>query len=450
MTIEPGLLIYVIIGAIVSIACLAYVFAGVFRTESAAHADHEAFNVEIAKEAMDRLREAKRSGQLGDEEFERAKLDIETSLADAIADSPSTSSSSDSAGSPRRSSRRDRWPVFILIPALLVAVAFIYREVGDIRAFDREFLAKNGAPGKSQAASQQSAQSQGSGKLPSIEEMLPRLESHLENNPDDGEGWKLLGTTYLRLQRFDDAQTALSNAHAAAPDDVLVMLQLADVRSVLSDGSIPADALELIDKALTIEPENIQGNWLRGMASQQAGDNQRAISHWQRIVPLLGDDVQSKVQIESMIAEAQGLVANGTATEPASDSANELGAQSSADAASNLSISVAVTLGEDLPNDLDPTTAVFVYAKAVDGPPVPLAVARLQLADLPTTVTLDDSLAMVPAFKISGFNNVIVGARISLTGNPIAQPGDWFAESGGVELKVTRALAVEINQLVNQ
>jgi len=127
---EPGFLISVVIGTIVSIACLAYVFAGLFRTESAAHADHEAFNVEIAKEALTRLREAKRSGQLGEEEFKRAKLEIETSLADAISDNSSTSSSTDSSNSSKRSTRGDRWPVFLLAPLLLVLVALLYRQVG--------------------------------------------------------------------------------------------------------------------------------------------------------------------------------------------------------------------------------------------------------------------------------------------------------------------------------
>jgi len=450
---EPGFLISVVIGTIVSIACLAYVFAGLFRTESAAHADHEAFNVEIAKEALTRLREAKRSGQLGEEEFKRAKLEIETSLADAISDNSSTSSSTDSSNSSKRSTRGDRWPVFLLAPLLLVLVALLYRQVGDIRAFDRAFLADNGARGIAPTASNQSGQGQGTDKLPSIEEMLPRLESHLQNNPDDAQGWKLLGTTYLRLQRFEEAQTALSNAYAVTPDDVVVMLQLADVRAVLANGAIPAESIELIDKALEQEPNNIQGNWLRGLASQQSGNSQRAIEHWQRILPLIEDDAQSYAQLESMIAESQhAAVVNDSEKSDAATASNIDPANNSQtpDGRSVDSLSVDVTVGENLPNDLDPATAVFVYAKAVAGPPMPLAVARLQLADLPATVSLDDSMAMVPTVKLSGFNDVIVGARISLTGNPIAQPGDWYAETADVDLSAVRDLAVEINQQVSQ
>ena len=452
MILEPGFLISVVIGTIVSIACLAYVFAGLFRTESAAHADHEAFNVEIAKEALTRLREAKRSGQLDVEEFKRAKLEIETSLAEAISDNSSTSSAADSSGSTKRSTRGDRWPVFFLAPLLLVLVAFLYRQVGDIRVFDRAFLAANGTPGIAGTVANQSAQGQGSDKLPSIEEMLPRLEAHLQDNPDDAQGWKLLGTTYLRLQRFDEAQTALSNAYAVTPDDVVVMLQLADVRAVLAKGAIPAESLELIDKALEQEPNNIQGNWLRGLASQQSGDSQRAIEHWQRILPLIKDDAESTAQLEAMIAEARhSTLANSSVTSDAGRASNIKPDDSSktTDVGGDDSLSVAVTVGEELPNDLDPSTAVFVYAKAVAGPPMPLAVARLQLADLPATVSLDDSMAMVPTVKLSGFNDVVVGARISLTGNPIAQPGDWYAETDDIDLSVIRELAVEINQQVN-
>ena len=342
--------------------------------------------------------------------------------------------------------------MFFLAPLLLVLVAFLYRQVGDIRVFDRAFLAANGTPGIAGTVANQSAQGQGSDKLPSIEEMLPRLEAHLQDNPDDAQGWKLLGTTYLRLQRFDEAQTALSNAYAVTPDDVVVMLQLADVRAVLAKGAIPAESLELIDKALEQEPNNIQGNWLRGLASQQSGDSQRAIEHWQRILPLIKDDAESTAQLEAMIAEARhSTLANSSVTSDAGRASNIKPDDSSktTDVGGDDSLSVAVTVGEELPNDLDPSTAVFVYAKAVAGPPMPLAVARLQLADLPATVSLDDSMAMVPTVKLSGFNDVVVGARISLTGNPIAQPGDWYAETDDIDLSVIRELAVEINQQVN-
>ncbi len=97
-------------------------------------------------------------------------------------------------------------------------------------------------------------------------------------------------------------------------------------------------------------------------------------------------------------------------------------------AAAGSEINVAVDISAELKAKAAPDTVVFVYAKAMQGPPMPLAVKRMQLKDLPATLSLSDGDAMMPALKLSGFDQVIVGARVSFSGNPVAQSGDFFTE----------------------
>ena len=97
---------------------------------------------------------------------------------------------------------------------------------------------------------------------------------------------------------------------------------------------------------------------------------------------------------------------------------------------------------------VDPATAVFVYAKAMQGPPMPLAVKRLQLKDLPATLSLGDADAMMPAMKLSSFDQVIVGARVSFSGNPVAQVGDFFTEQDSIDSKnPPLQISLTINQV---
>ncbi len=104
-----------------------------------------------------------------------------------------------------------------------------------------------------------------------------------------------------------------------------------------------------------------------------------------------------------------------------------------ATAAAGSEINVAVDISAELKAKAAPDTVVFVYAKAMQGPPMPLAVKRMQLKDLPATLSLGDGDAMMPSLKLSAFDQVVVGARVSFSGNPVAQSGDFFTEVDSIE-----------------
>lgn len=443
INLTPALALFVLLATLLTIGCLVYLFAGVIRQSHNNTNRHGAINVEIAKDELNRLKDARRGGQLSEEEFSQARADLEARLAETLGNSVSVDDNTDAgieAGQP--SAQRGRW---ITVPgALLVAgaAAWLYQHVGDFRAFDTPSVDSQQVAGNTQ------------NKLPSIEEMLPRLEAHLQTNPDDVEGWKLLGTTYHRLRRFHDADKALTRALELAPLDISIKLQLADSRVVLADGNFDSATVALIDEALTQEPDNVQGNWLRGMASEQTGDMQKAIVHWRRILPLLNNDPPSQNQLQQMIARAESSESTRTdgeqSSSASSDSVQTPETSLQSQTAATTGVSVQVVLSDALQNQLAPTLPVFVYARAVDGPPAPLAVARLNVSDLPATVVLDDTMAMIPAFKLSGFDSVTIGARVAVSGDPVAQPGDWFAEQSPVALPETRSVTLEIATAVDK
>jgi cytochrome c-type biogenesis protein CcmH len=94
-----------------------------------------------------------------------------------------------------------------------------------------------------------------------------------------------------------------------------------------------------------------------------------------------------------------------------------------------------------------PEDTVFVFARPAEGARMPLAILRKQVKDLPLQFTLDDSMAMSPANALSGASKVVVGARVSKSGNAMPQPGDLSGQSAPVSVGAS-GLQIEIREAV--
>ena len=207
--------------------------------------------------------------------------------------------------------------------------------------------------------------------------------------------------------------------------------------------------LELIRKALKKQPDNTKALWLMGMAEAGQGNYQNAIANWKKLMPLLKDDMASRAEVGRLIAMAReklGLpatppVTTASAPEPAQVSI----AQTSGTKAS---IKVRVELDQSLAGKYKPTDTLFIYARALQGPPMPLAAVRMQASDLPVEVTLDESMAMMPSMSLSKFPQVRISARISPSGNAIRQPGDLIGEMKPVTVGQAETVQVKINSKV--
>lgn len=289
------------------------------------------------------------------------------------------------------------WPLAASLP---VAAGAIYMTLGTPQALDPENLVAQSAP--------TAAQTQ---QPPDMQEVVAGIKEHLATTPDDALGWFMLGRAHLSLSEFQEAEAALRRSREIDDTNIDVSIRLADAIALNQGGSLLGEPAEIVEAALELQPDHPQGLWLHGMALNEAGDQHTAIETWQRLLPLLSNDPNSSQQVKQLIANAS----------------QEAGIEVEVGSV-EVRVDVAAGLADDLPADMP----VFVYAKAVSGPPMPLAVSRHTVGDLPLTVTLSDAQAMVETMKISDFTEVVVGARIAKSGNPVGQPGDLFVERSGV------------------
>jgi cytochrome c-type biogenesis protein CcmH len=238
----------------------------------------------------------------------------------------------------------------------------------------------------------------------------------------------LLGRSHAALGRYAEAADAYAKAAARAPRDAQLLADLADVMAMAQGQTLRGEPEKLVLRALELEPENLKALALAGTAAFERQDFAAAARLWERMLPHVAPGSDDARSIQQSIAEARSN-AQQTQTAPAAV------------------LRGTVALAERLKDKAAPEDTVFVYARAAEGPPMPLAVARVRVRDLPYRFKLDDSMAMTPAMKLSSFPKVIVTARVSKSGNATAQPGDLEGASATVPNNAS-AVAVVIDRFV--
>jgi cytochrome c-type biogenesis protein CcmH len=250
----------------------------------------------------------------------------------------------------------------------------------------------------------------------SIEEMVDLIRQRLQNNPDDARGWFILGRTLMAQQDYTQAVTAYQRTYDLVGEDPTVMFSLADALTMQRKGVMAGEPEQLVLRALEISPLDTTGLWLAGIAAEQRQEFKQAHAYLTRLLPLLGSDPKSSEEVRRLISTIEQR-------DPALQT----------EVVTGKALTLSVSLSDAIRHLVTANDLVFVYAKAMNGPPMPLAVKRISVLELPTQVTLRDDDAMVATMKLSSFDQIIVGARVSKTGNPVAQPGDLFIEIEGVD-----------------
>jgi cytochrome c-type biogenesis protein CcmH len=404
-------LFWIITGAMI-VAALALLAPTLLRRHAASADSTERFNVEIARERLADLVGEKDAGGLSDEEFAQAKRDLELALAQDLEGTSEVKPATAGGGG--------RWALLaaaILIPLITVPT---YLQIGS-----PQLIA--GLPGSSPAAA-----GHGAGGMPPVSELVEQLRARMEENPENAEGWFLLGRTYMRLQDYPQAVYAFEHVVELLPDEPAGLLSLADALSMRDGRRVGARAVELLEKALSIDPDSITALWLLGNAASDSGDNAAALGYWQRAYPLLKGEPAMQKELGQMITQAGGTLPEAPVALPpimAVETAVPDPAPATAEPTdtAGAAIVVEVALAPELMEQASPTDTVFVLARAESGPPMPLAVARQQVGDLPLKVTLTDAMAMMPAMKLSSFPRVKVSAKVSKSGQAGTQPGDMTA-----------------------
>lgn len=282
-----------------------------------------------------------------------------------------------------------------------------------------------------------------------IAAMVGKLEDRLKSQPDDAQGWSMLGRSYSVLGRYAEAVNAFKKVIELQPRDAQAYADQADATAMAHDRQLAGEPEKLIAKALELDPKNLKALALAGTIAFDRADYATAVRHWEAAIAAGEGDSELVRNLQAGVAEARsrgGLAPAANAASTPAPLAKAPQAPGGA-AAAGAQVSGRVTLAASLQGKTAPTDTVFVFARAVDGPRVPLAVFRKQARDLPFDFVLDDSLAMNAAMRLSSATQVIVSARVSKSGNAVAQAGDLQGSSAAVPVG-TKALQIEIAEEV--
>ncbi|MBK5539856.1 c-type cytochrome biogenesis protein CcmI [Pseudomonas sp. TH07] len=251
----------------------------------------------------------------------------------------------------------------------------------------------------------------------SMEDMTQRLERAVAAQPDSAEGLYFLGRTYMAQDRPADAAKLFERTVALAGRQPELLGQWAQAQYFADNKQWSPKLQALTDEALKADPKEVTSLGLLGIAAFEGERYQDAIDYWNRLLAQLPPDDSSRAALQGGIARAsEKLVATGGKV-----------AQAPAAPAKSAVLKVRVDLAAELKAKVQPGDSVFIFARAVSGPPAPLAAKRLTVADLPATVELGDADAMMPQLKLSNFPEVQLVARVSRAGQPTA--GEWVGRS---------------------
>ena len=277
--------------------------------------------------------------------------------------------------------------------------------------------------------------------------MINKLSQRLQEAPSDAEGWAMLGRSYAVIGRHADALPAYEKAVALRADDASLLADYADALAVVNKHELTGEPLALVNQALKLDPDNLKALSLAGTAAFNRKDYAGAVKHWEHIAAVAPAGSSYLPQVESNLAEARELGKLPTPAVPSAAAASAAPNRVPAATAAGASVSGTVSLAAALRSRAAPSDTVFVFARAAEGPRMPLAILRKQVKDLPFDFKLDDSLAMSPAMRLSAHSKVVVGARVSKSGDAMPQPGDLSGQTGVIELGAG-GLKIEISQAV--
>ncbi|HUW54575.1 MAG TPA: hypothetical protein VMV99_14295 [Rhodanobacter sp.] len=277
------------------------------------------------------------------------------------------------------------------------------------------------------------------GKSLTMQEAVVQLRAHLAEKPDDIQAWMLLAQTSTMLHHSADAHDAYDHILKLDANNPDAMVGWAETDALVSKNHIIGErARKLLKQAVLLQPDSQRGLWLLGVSDFQRTDYRDAAATWRLLQKQLEPGSEVAKAVAGQITQADARASGAPA---------EASTAAAATAPQGATLEVQVSLAPALKAKLRPADTLFVFARAEHGPPMPLAVAKLDASKLPVTVTLSDAMAMTPALKLSSATKVFVGARISHSGEPTAQPGDLEGNAGIVAVDRKTPIEIRIDKV---
>lgn len=368
-------------------------------------------SIAVLRDQMEELERDRASGTLGADAYETGQRTLKQRiLQDAVPDA-------------RASDRIHAAPAVVLAMLLPLAAAGLYFVLGTPSALDSR---------KEQAQTQEHLDA---GQM---EAAVARLAQRLQSTPDDLEGWTMLARSYRVLGRHQDAVAAYARAEKLIASDPPRLTEWAESLALAGGGTLAGKPAELVARALAVDPDFGHALALAGAAAFERKDYGGAIAYWERLAKQFQPGSEEGETVARSLAAARDeLAKNGSAVSASPAKALKpapVAAAEPAKAAATFRLKGKVTLAPGLAGKASPEDAVFIFARAAGGPPMPLAVLRRQVKDLPVEFTLDESNAMMAQGQLDAIGEVVVGARVSRSGKPMAQSGDLQGLSRPVKI----------------
>lgn len=379
---------------------------GARRTDTGAGGDSP--HLTLYRSRIAALEEECRLGALGEDDLAQAKDELSREL---LAD---TGAAPASGHRQQRSFASHPWlaiAVGVAVPLLAIS---LYQRLGEPGAIDPPAAATGGEP--------------------AVEDMVARLAARMQSEPGNSEGWLMLGRSYMVMERYAEAVDAFTAAHRLLGDGPELLSDLAEAEALMGGQDFLGSPGAHLEKALALDPEHPKALWLGAFAAMQRGETELAVRRWQNLLDRQPADSEPAQILRGLIADS-GAAGAAPVTGVAAPQTQP-------------GLTVNVILADRLAAGLSGDETLFVFARAAQGPPMPLAVARKQVRDLPLTVTLDDSMAMTPSMRLSNFDRVVVGARISMSGSATPSSGDLQGFSDAVAVDGEDTINIAITQRV--
>jgi len=419
---------------------------------------YDGYNVAIAKDRLKEIKQQREAGEITEQAYRQLHDELEAALAVDLA----VDSAADMTAEPDQPDKKKLSTILIAISIPVLAVVF-YSQLGDFNAATGQPVVQTQPAAMAQTGDNNSQQNGQKPPEMTMEEAAAGLEKRLLEEPDNAEGWYMLGRTYMVLKKYQKAKAAYEKTIDLVGEDPEILLRYVDALAMTEGGKLSGAAKPILDKVIRMLPESTMALWLAGTAESQTGNYKKALTYWYKLLPLLNGSVNDQAELSKLIASAESNLTPGQVTElkkllavvdstpvqiPVARSGAAPTQSASADSSTGgAAIKVLVDLDPSLKSKVSPGDTLFIFAKALKGPPMPLAALKKTVADLPLSVTLNDAMAMMPQMKLSNFKDVKVSAVISKSGQPGAKPGDLFVEVYPVSVNTREEIILLINQV---
>ena len=424
------MLIFSVVALLMVVVALAFVVVPLLRDGVPAGPVSDAgSNVAIYKSQRRELDEELARGAMSEAEHGAAMGELSARVVDEVPEQEMVSAENVAIN------KRPWWLVTLLVVAMPLSAVVLYGTLGAPRAIDMAGIAPTatGMPVGHPDNAKPSEEPPMSDKQ--ILAMVDSLSQKMQQNPTDPRGWILLARSQNALGRYAEASAAFERAAALTPNDAQLLADYADAAVMTQQGRFEGKPYALIKQALKLDPNHMKALALAGTAELRMGNRPASLLHWEKLKTLVPKDSADYREVESIIAEVKTTKLDAPAAAPAivapplAPAPPMAGSKAGTETAAKPTVKVTgkVVIAPDVADKLAAGDTLFVFARAREGPRMPLAVMRVPAPKanaFPVAFELTDAMAMAPGFNLSSFAEVIIEARVSKSGNAQLQPGD--------------------------